>query len=68
MQAWRQELVRLQPLVKLGDEVLLGALALVRQLATVCPKQRQLLAASPPHLYTYLAAGGWGWEGQPLLI
>lgn len=62
-QAWRQELVRLQPLVKLGDEVLLGALALVREFATVCPTQRQLMATSPPHLYTYLAAGEQG-QGQ----
>ncbi len=42
--------------------MLLGALALVRELATVCPAQRQLLAASPPHLYTYLAAGEPDWD------
>ena len=43
--------------------MLLGALALVREFATVCPTQRQLMATSPPHLYTYLAAGERG-QGQ----
>lgn len=49
--------MRLQPLVKLGDEVLLGALALMREFVAARPDQQQLLATSPLHSYTYLAAG-----------
>ena len=56
-QVWRQQLVQLQPLVKLQDEVLAGALALMRKLTAARPDLAPLLHASAPHLYTYLAAG-----------
>ena len=49
--------MRLQPLVRLGDEVLLGALAVVRGLAAARPDLAPILDASVPHVYAYLAAG-----------
>ncbi|PSC73944.1 hypothetical protein C2E20_3151 [Micractinium conductrix] len=59
LQAWRNQLVRLQPLVRLGDEVLLGALAVVRGLAAARPDLAPILDASVPHVYAYLAAALW---------
>lgn len=48
--------------------MLLGALALLRELAASRPDHTAALLGSPPHLYTYLAAGGllgfWG-RGWP---
>lgn len=58
LQAWRQQLVALQPLVQIEDAVLLGALELVKALAASRPDLAPTLHASVPHLYTYLAAGG----------
>ncbi len=57
LQAWRQQLLALQPLVQLEDAVLLGAVELVKELAASRPDLAPTLHASVPHLYTYLAAG-----------
>ena len=51
----------LQPLVQVGDEVLLGALELIRELAVARPDLAPTLHASAPHMYTYLAAGERLW-------
>ncbi|KAL4447914.1 hypothetical protein ABPG75_005133 [Micractinium tetrahymenae] len=59
LQAWRQQLVALQPLVQIEDSVLLGAVELVRELAASRPDLAPTLHASVPHLYTYLAAALW---------
>lgn len=59
LQAWRQQLVALQPLVQLEDAVLLGAVELVRELMASRPELVPTLHASVPHLYTYLAAALW---------
>lgn len=64
-QAWRQQLVALQPLVQLEDAVLLGAVELVRELMASRPELVPTLHASVPHLYTYLAAGMLLWAQHP---
>ncbi|KAI3427247.1 hypothetical protein D9Q98_007181 [Chlorella vulgaris] len=59
LQAWRQHLVRLQPLVKISDDVLLGALAVMREFAAVRLDLAPCLNAAHPHLWSYLAAALW---------
>jgi hypothetical protein len=58
-QNWRGNLVALQPKVQVADATLLGAMALMREFATLRLDLSGTLHSSPPHLFTYTAAAMW---------
>jgi hypothetical protein len=52
-------MIALQPAVVIRDEILLGALCILKEVVVVRPDLYDTFHNSPPHLYAFAAAAMW---------